>query len=314
METAAAEAANALAAAESAREASEAELKSRIAALESESAAAAAAFDEERRTLESEAKSLAEKLDAAERRAARAEASASEAASIAAEHAAALEVEVATLRERTVALETTLAERDAELAAATANLTEIRAELADVRAELAAKAEALADAEREAVTLRARTAAAAAGPAKPPPAKNPDGSSAPSWLVGGAFGSDAPSFSEPLELPIAAEGLGAWASANAELTMSARLTMLIENRRELPRPRTTIRIASNSRRSSRRWRRVATTARLEASQAEVEERLRGAGNLERTGTRVTPAHSPARGGVETRLRDGERPWKRRGAS
>ena len=41
---------------------------------------------------------------------------------------------------------------------------------------------------------------------------------------------------------------------------------------------------------------------------------RGAGNLERTGTRVAPAHSPARGGVETRLRNGERPRKRRGAS
>ena len=183
-------------------------------------------------------------------------------------------MEVATLRERTVALETTLAERDAELAAATANLTEIRAELADVRAELAAKAEALADAEREAVTLRARTAVAAAGPAKPPPAKNPDGSSALSWLVGGAFGSDAPSFSEALELPIAAEGLGAWASANAELTMSARLTMLIENRREL--------LASADDDSEREQletelaaleARRDETARLEASQAEVEERL-----------------------------------------
>jgi len=270
LEDAAKAAAKTLRAAEKERSVSEEMLRERIAELESELESSGAAAEEEIARLKTESAEITAKLEETERRARDAEESYADALRVAAEEKDALEIEVGRLRLRAAELEDQLAERDDELRARTADLDAIRVELTDARAELAAKASALRKAEADAANVRRDVSAAGDGAVA--------ASSTLSWLIGGMFSDGEESTDLGAVVPsLDIDGPAAWAAANASLSMSARLGMLVDSRRRMLASAETAeeRDALEAEIAALAVRRD-EVARLESEQSEVEERLRAA--------------------------------------
>jgi len=270
LEDAAKAAARTLRAAEKERSVSEEMLRERIADLESELESSGAAAEEEIARLKTESSEITAKLEETERRARDAEESYADALRVAAEEKDALEIEVGRLRLRAAELEDQLADKDDELRSRTADLDAIRAELADARAELAAKASALRKAEADAANVRRDVSAAGDGAVA--------ASSTLSWLIGGMFGNDGEESTDASVVPsLDIDGPAAWAAANASLSMSARLGMLVDSRRRmLAAAETAVERDALETEIAALAARRDEVARLESEQSEVEERLRAA--------------------------------------